>query len=119
VVYLIALITGLVLGFILSPNEYYPARGRRNYDFSVILTSIIGALIGVLFFVNFLGIRLTVGFLWLEAILWSLLGALILRLIVSAFSYDYEVPTEDRALFNQATAHEFRRRKSIKRRRRG
>lgn len=117
-IYLIALVTGLVLGLILSPGEYENGRDR-SYDFATILTSIVGALLGALFFVNFLGIRLTVGFLWLETILWSLLGALILRLIVSAFSYDsdrYEKPTR---LSDQPAAHEYRRTRSARRRRRG
>ncbi len=111
-IYLIAIVTGLVLGLILSPGE---ERGR-TYDGITVVTSIVGALLGVLFFINFLGIRLTVGFLWLEAILWSLLGALILRLVVGAFTYEPIKRGEYRA---EPTAHEYRRTKTVRRRRRG
>lgn len=111
-IYLIALITGLVLGLVLSPGE---SRENRSYDTVALTTSIVGALLGVLFFINFLGIRLTVGFLWLEAILWSLLGALILRLIVGAFSYE----TEDRRIESaRPVSHEYRRKRVVRKRRR-
>ena len=108
-IYIIAIVTGLILGAILSSDESTARRGR--YDFASIATSVVGALLGVLFFISFLGIRLTVGFLWLEAILWSLLGALILRLVVGAFTYDRGKQMEEGDRFmtrnERATAHEY------------
>ena len=109
-IYIIAIVTGLILGLILSPES--ESRRERTYDSATIISSVVGALLGVLFFMNFLGIRLTVGFVWLEAILWSLLGALILRLILGAFSYE---STPNVGESSQPAAHEYRRKKVVKR----
>jgi len=89
-IYLIAVIVGLLLATTLEDFDETSKTKKRRKKFIAAgyAQGVLGALFGVIFFINLLGVRLTSGYLYLEAILWSLLGALIIRLITQVFSYE-------------------------------
>jgi uncharacterized membrane protein YeaQ/YmgE (transglycosylase-associated protein family) len=103
-IYLIAIVTGLILGATLSTMEKKKVEEILNdYTFSVF-----GALFGVVFFMVILGVKMTENYLSLEAVLWSLLGALILRLVSQLFTFQ-----DEEFEFEKIAAHEFKKPKKF------
>jgi hypothetical protein len=114
-IYLISIITGLLLGNILSSVEDTSSSRSRKKDpiLNAYLVSISGAILGVLISLTLLGIRLTNSYLWLEAVLWSLLGVLVLRMILQIFTFEEDEIKKFRR-FQNALAHDYEKPKNRK-----
>lgn len=105
-IYIISITVGILLAAILSTADESTEWLEEFFHY---LTLIFGSLFGTVLFVEILKVQQRAEFSWLEAVLWSLIGALLARLAVQFFK-----TRKRKRIFDQVTAHEFIIKKSNK-----
>lgn len=102
--YITALIIGLIVGLIITAAAR-PDRRTSSLYLRNMISCATGAVVGVWFFISYLNVAL-LNSLFLEAALWSIVGALVLNIL-----FDLIIPYRTTTMISErGTAHEYRRR---------
>lgn len=101
--YITALIIGLIIGLIITAAARADRRTSSLYLRNIISCAV-GAVVGVWFFISYLNVAL-LNSPFLEAALWSIVGALVLNIL-----FDLIIPYRTATMISErGTAHEYRR----------
>jgi len=112
-VYLISIVIGISIG--LTLYRFEKERNDQAIDWTDIFIPVMGSLFGLVFFRIVLGIELTSDLVFLETILWSLLGILIIRIVMDVFAYEEQLKTSYSAVIANDFKPKSKKRKKITR----